>query len=89
MGPRYPSGGCHCNPGDAVVPGASSGNLKKGLQVYCGHRVKPEMGNGWMWETSKDKEELSLDQGVSRGGKEKRVDSEVILKVESLYSGDG
>ena len=35
-----------------------------------------------MWETNKDKEELNLDQGGSRGGGEKREDSGNILKAE-------
>lgn len=42
-----------------------------------------------MWETSKDKEELNLDQGGSRGEESQKVDSGDILKVEPLCSTGG
>lgn len=43
----------------------------------------------WMWETGKDKEELNLDQGGSRGEEGQKVDSGDIWKVEPLCSSTG
>ena len=60
----------------------------KGLEMYFGHEIKQKWVMGWMWETSKEKAALNLDQGGSRR-EEKKVGSGDILKAEPLRSADG
>lgn len=53
--------------------------------MYFGLRISQKQVMGWMWETSKDKEELNLDREVAEEKKAKSWILEIFGK-QSLYA---